>query len=122
MEKIFFSSNLRSSLQKCFLHCMFNNPLFLKVEIVKHMEIPSDSVGLTEEKATDKEAFYSLQINDNKFRLRFEKRIDEPKEIDVPKVVYAEKKWYQAKPNKEVVVEKVQTRPMTYWILTSIDN
>ena len=37
-------------LQTLFLHCVFNNPEYLKGEISKHLEIPEDEIKITKEK------------------------------------------------------------------------
>ena len=104
-----------------FLHTMFGNIDFLKGEVAKYFEIPESSISLIQEKdSTEENKTCILSIYDEKFYLNFVKRIDEPKEIDVPKVIKKPKKWYQTEAETAVVVEKKKTKPYTYWVLNEI--
>jgi len=118
-----FNSSSRIMLQRLFLHCVFSNPMFLKGEIAKNMDLPIEDVDLKHEKTEEKYSLYTLTLCGSAFSLRFDKKIEEPREIEVPKVVYAPKKWYQSQPRRTVVIEKRKTseKPITRWILNEIN-
>ena len=118
-----FNNSSRIMLQRLFLHCVFSNPIFLKGEIAKNMDLPMEDVELKHEKTDESYSIYTLLLCGSAFTLRFDKKIEEPREIDVPKVVYAPKKWYQSHPQRTVVVEKRKTseKPITRWILNLIE-
>lgn len=117
----------RIELHKMFLHCIFSNPNFLKGEIAKNMEVPIENVTLKhnadvmDDNGEVKHSIYNLSIYDANFVLTFEKKVEKPRVIEVPKVVFAPKKWYQSKPERTVVVEKRETKEITHWVLNSID-
>ena len=116
-------------LRKLFLYCTFINPDFIKGQISKHLEIPIEKVKLTcESSPTDdegKETYrqYRLCIYGTEFVLLFDRKVDEPKEIDVPKIVKAPKKWWKKSADTTIIVEKKQTSktPIEYWVLNMIE-
>ena len=115
-------------LQKLFLHCAFVNPDFIKWQISKHLEIPIEKVSLICESSPKddegKETYrqYRLCIYGTEFVLLFDKKTDEPREIDVPKVVKAPKKWWQITADTTIVVEKKQVaKTPEYWVLNMIE-
>lgn len=125
-----FADNLHTKLSKLFLHTIFVNPNFLKGGISNHLEIPIEDISLVEEKIVEDEnkevvsSIYSLSIFESKFKLRFDKRVEQPKEIEVPKIVKKPKKWYQiGEPESMVIVEKKPSskKPLTNWVLNSIE-
>ena len=113
---------MRTRLSMLFLNTMFGNVDFIKGEVAKHFEIPESSVALKHEKTTEDTDVCTLFIYDDKFTLSFVKRVEEPKEINVPKVVKMPKKWYQREGETTVAVEKKQTKPYVYWVLKNIEN
>ena len=125
-----FADNLHSKLSKLFLHTIFVNPNFLKGGISNHLEIPIEDISLVEETIIEDEnkevvsSVYSLSIFESKFKLRFDKRIEQPKEIEIPKIVKKPKKWYQiGEPESMVIVEKKLSskKPLMNWVLNSIE-
>ena len=56
----------------------------------------------------------------NRLRVDFSKV---PKEIDVPKIVKAPKKWWKKSADTTIIVEKKQTSktPIEYWVLNMIE-
>lgn len=123
-----FADNLKEKLCKLFLHCMFNSPDFVGREIEKHLEMQTNSVILryernrTNENGDEISKYYTLFVYDVEFVLRFDKRLEEPAEINVPKVVKKPKKWWQIEAKDTVVIEKkkVSETPTIYWVLNSI--
>lgn len=116
-------------LHKLFLHCIFTNPEHIRGEIIKHLGISDDNITLrcerTETNAEGEEIskHYTLLAYGNEYVLRFDKRVDEQKEIEIPKVVNLPKKWWQLEPKKTVVVEKktINERRAIRWILSRVD-
>lgn len=124
--KVSVKGNLKERLEMLFLHTMFGNVDFLKGEIAKHFDILESNILLktdnvkTDEQNNELYKVCSLSILDNKFSLRFDKKIDGPKKIKVPKVVKLPRKWYQSEASTSVIVEEKETKPYTYWVLNSI--
>ncbi len=125
-----FADNLHSKLSKLFLHTIFVNPSFLRGEISNHLEIPIEDISLGEETIVEDEnkevvsSVFSLAVFDSKFKLRFDKKVEQPKEIEVPKIVKKPRKWYQiGEPESMVIVEKKLSskNPLTHWVLNSIE-
>jgi hypothetical protein len=132
VEKVVNNSyfdGLKTKLKKLFLHCVFHDPELIRGEIIKHLEIPSESIGLQCERTvgnSDSEEqykIYTLLLFGSEFMLHFKRRIEQPREINIPKVVLQPKKWYQARAKKIVVIEKKRTsdRPLVNWILSSVE-
>lgn len=125
-----FAGNLRAKLCKLFLHCVFSNPEFIKNEISKHLEVPIGDVVLryernrTDEQGNEIARYFTLFLYDVEFVLRYDKRVEEPKEIEVPKVVNKPKKWWQLEPGTMVVIEKKKSSetPTFHWVLNAIDH
>ena len=122
--------NLREKLCKLFLHTFISKPQLIRWQILKHLEVPEENVVLREERnVTDDDgnvlySLFTLLIFEYEYILRFDKRVEQPKDIDVPKVVKTDKKWWEfRKPNHEVVIEKKPSieRPLTHWLLSSIE-
>ena len=67
--------------------------------------------------------YYTLFILECEYVLRFDRRVDEPKEIEVPKVVNLPKKWWQNEPSKTIIKEKIMSseKPTVRWLLSAID-
>ena len=129
-EKQTLVENLRNKIRSLFLWTALHKPEYIVGEISKHLEIPIDSIKLREEKnVTDdngevKYSNFTLLVYDVEFVLRFTRKVEQPKEIEVPKVVNKPKKWYQfGEPETEVVIEKQPSRekPRMYWVLSSVD-
>lgn len=124
--KVSVKGNLKERLEMLFLHTMFGNVDFLKGEIAKHFDILESNILLkTDKVVSDGEnnelsRICNLSILDNKFSLRFDKKIDPPKKIKVPKVVKLPRKWYQSEASTSVIVEEKETKPYAYWVLISI--
>ena len=124
-----FAENLRIKLCKLFLHCVFSNPEFISGEIEKHLEIPEGGVKLryernhTDEQGNEVSRYYTLFVYGVELILRYDKRIEEPREIEVPKVVNKPKKWWQREPDTMVVIEKKKSSetPKFHWVLNAID-
>lgn len=125
-----FIGQLLSKLNNYFLHTTYTEILFLKGEIATHFDINECNITLKEKssvKGDNEEIIYSiycLKIFDCEFELRFNHKVIEGKEIEVPRVVKNnEKKWWQINaPDTKVVVEKKKTDPSDYWVLVSISE
>lgn len=126
-EETSFHKHLHKRLCMLFLHTVFSTPNFLRGEIVKHLEVPFNCVELG--KAVEKENEISIPLSitfeDNKqeFLLVFVKRIYAAKEIEVPKVVKNDKKWWQFnEPDTKVIVEKKTiNKNQIHWLLNAIE-
>lgn len=121
---------LKKKLASLFLYTTFIDILFLKKEIAKHFEIPESCLSLNHKETIKKEdgtidhVIFILKIYDFDFLVRFESRIQQPKEIEVPKVVKVEKKWWQiGAPDTKVIIEKKisSDKPTEYWLVASIE-
>lgn len=129
-DKEKFEENLKRRLKDCFLWVVLYNVNMLKREISKHFDIPENSVGLTLKESIKNENgevefnIYTLSLFDHTFNLRMHRNIEEPKEIEVPKVVKNEKKWYQfGEPDSKVIIEKKMSsnKPTEKWRITAIE-
>ena len=128
-EKKTLVDGVRNKIRNLFLWSAVNKPDYIVGKISEHLEIPIDSIKLREErsvKGDDGEVAYSiytLLVYDSEFILRFTRKVEQPKEIEVPKVVNKPKKWYQRTPETEVVIEKQPSRekPRMYWVLSSVE-
>ena len=122
-----FAESVKGKLSTLFLHCVFTKPEFIKGEISKHLELPHEKVILNHEKTiNDKNGeelynIFKLNVYDIDLALRFDKRIESPKIIKVPKVVNKPKKWYQSEPETMVVIEEKQAKQTYHWTLNSIE-
>ena len=122
-------NDLRIKLRKLFLHCVFITPEQLNAEFIEHLDIPKENFSLYPERSiTDDDGsvlskLYSLRVYNIKFSLKYDARLIEPKEIEVPKIIKKPRKWWQLTPKTEVVVEKKKSyfKPTTHWILNAID-
>ena len=108
-----------------FLNTVFISPTFIRGELVKHLELPNECVQLGKATETDEAVTIPLAIvfDDNKeeFMLVFSKRVEKPKEVEVPKIVTQKRKWWQVgEHDTKVVVEKHTTKERPYFLLTSI--
>ena len=127
-EKKTLVDGVRNKIRNLFLWSAVNKPDYIVGKISEHLEIPIDSIKLREErsvKGDDGEiaySMYTLLVYDSEFILRFTRKVELPKEIEVPKVVNKSKKWYQ-RPETEVVIEKQPSRekPRMYWVLSSVE-
>ena len=125
MEEKTYRNHLHKKLCKLFLFTKFIQPNFIRGEIVKHLELSDENVEVgkvqTEENSLSMPIKVTFEDNKQEFLFTFSKRVEEPKEIDVPKIVNRERKWYEfGDPKKEVIVEKKMTKQQDYWLLTSI--
>ena len=117
-------------LQTLFLHCIFNNPEYLKGEISKHLEIPEDEIKITKEKEEVDDngnptySIYTVSINGKNYTTRFDKKVRSVESVKVPKLVKKQKKWWQSDDDDEleVVVEEKKTKEMQYWVLSNIEK
>lgn len=116
-------------LQTLFLHCVFNNPEYLKGEISKHLEIPEDEIKITKEKEEVDDngkptySIYTVSINGKNYTTRFDKKVRSVESVKVPKLVKKQKKWWQGDDDElEVVVEEKKTKEMQYWVLSNIEK
>ena len=65
-------------------------------------------------------SLYTLKVFEAEFVVRFNHVVKDSVEIEVPKVVRNEKKWWQFnEPDTKVIVEKQRTEPKEYWLLAS---
>jgi len=117
---------LKNNLEAYFLHTTFINVSFLKGEIAKHFGLVENNIMLKEEKnVTDDNGnllytLYALRVFGVEFIVRFNHIVKDSVEIEVPKVVRNEKKWWQFdEPDAKVIVEKQRTEPKEYWLLAS---
>jgi hypothetical protein len=117
-------------LQTLFLHCIFNQPEYLKREISKHLEIPEDEIKITKEKENVDDngntiySIYTVSIGGRNYTTRFDKKVRNAEKVKVPKLVKKkkEKKWWQIDNDElEVVVEENETKEMQYWVLSNIE-
>ena len=116
-------------LQTLFLHCIFNQPEYLKGEITRHLDIPEENLQMIKEKEEVDDngnpayTIYSLSVNGKKYTTRFDRKIRNVEKVKVPKLVKKEKKWWQGKEDEEleVVVEEKETKEMQYWVLSNIE-
>jgi len=116
---------LATKLSDFFLYTVFTKPELIRGKVAKHLELPDTSVSLGKSIVSENEITIPLILTPTdckqEFALTFKRRIDEPKEIEIPKVVKKEKKWWQfGEPESEVIVEKKTVKQTTYWILNSI--
>lgn len=118
-----FKDNMRDKLCKLFLHSFFTQPNFLKGQVIKHLEIPDENVVLEKKSEDENFVVFNLSLFDYNYLVTFKKRIEEPKEIEVPKIVLKPKKWYQRTPEQMVVVEKQPSsdKPLNHWLLVKIE-
>ena len=118
---------IKERLCTLFLHCIFINPEFIKGEISKHLEIPKEDVSLsvenveTDENGNEVCKVYKLGIFGVELKLRYIKRVEEPREIEVPKIVKLPRKWYEYEPETMVVTEKKKIKQTFHWVLDSIE-
>ena len=115
-------------LQTLFLHCIFNQPEYLKGEISKHLEIPEDEIKITKDKEEVDDngnpiySIYTVSIGGRNYTTRFDKKVRNVEKVKVPKLVKKEKKWWQSDDDElEVVVEEKETKKMQYWVLSNIE-
>ena len=116
--------SLGNLLSNLFLFTAFNNPEFIKGAVSKHLNTSIEDIRVSLTEATEERRKYTLAVYDNEFVLSFDKRVEKPKEIKVPKIVKKPKKWYQiSEPGSMVVVEtKLSSeKPFDYWVLTAIE-
>lgn len=117
-------------LETRFLHCIFNQPEYLKGEITRHLDIPEENLQMIKEKEEADDngnpvyTIYSLSVNGKKYTTRFDRKIRNVEKVKVPKLVKKEKKWWQNKENEEleVIVEEKETKEMQYWVLSNIEK
>ena len=123
------ADGFRDGLHRLFLYCVFTSPENIYKDIVKHLLIDEENIKLRyEHNKVDEEGveickYYTLFIFDCEYVLTFNRRVDEPKELEVPKVVNLPKKWWQKEPSKTIIKEKIMSseKPTVRWILSSID-
>lgn len=123
------ADSFRGNLHRLFLHCVFTNPECISKDIAKHLAIEEENIKLRYERnKVDEEGveickYYTLFIIECEYVLRFDRRVDEPKEIEVPKVVNLPKKWWQNEPSKTIIKEKIMSseKPTVRWLLSAID-
>jgi len=121
--------SLHEMLRKLFLYTFVTQPNLLKDLVAKHIEVPEENVILREEKTVKDDndnilyMSFALLIFEHEFVVRFDRRVEIPKEIEVPKVVNKPKKWYQRTPDKMIVVEKKPSsdKPLIHWLVAAID-
>ena len=124
-----FADSIKQKLCTLFLHCVFTNPEFIKGKIATHLNTDVSTVKMSQERiVTDDNGeelykVYRLYLFGCEFILRYDKRTEEPREIEVPKVVNKPKKWYQRTPDTMVVIEKKKSseKPTCHWVLNMID-
>ena len=121
--------SLHEKLCKLFLYAFVTQPNLLKGLVAKHIEVPEENVILREEKTVKDDndnilyMSFTLLIFEYEFVVRFDRRVEAPREIEVPKVVNKPKKWYQITPDTMVVVEKKPSsdKPLIHWLIAAID-
>jgi len=121
--------SLHEKLCKLFLHTFVIQPSLLKGLVAKHIEVPEENVILREEKTVNDDndnilyMSFTLLIFEYEFVVRFDRRVEAPKEIEVPKVVNKPKKWYQRTPDTMVIAEKKPSsdKPLIHWLIAAID-
>ena len=128
--KNLFAESICERLSTLFLHCVFTNPEFIKDEVSKHLHTSIDKVKfelldtIINENGEELSKHYRLCVFGTDITLIFDKKVEEPKEIEVPKVVNKPKKWWEVVgPDTMVVVEKKKTsdKPTIRWVLKVID-
>jgi hypothetical protein len=123
------AENFRDNLHRLFLYCIFTNPEYICKDISKYFGIEESNIRIRYERnKTNDEGVeickhYVLFIFDCEYVLTFLKRVDEPREIEVQKVVNQPKKWWQKEPTKTIVKEKIiaNEKPTVRWLLSAID-
>ena len=108
-----------------FLHTTFTEPKFLVGNIAKQFDIDVSDVSLTQERNVEEGNYslYSLKIFDTEFEIRFNYKVEELKNRQIPKLVKTEKKWWQlGEPDTKVIMETVKTKERSYWVLSSIST
>jgi hypothetical protein len=122
--KASYKNHIHHQLCTLFLNTVFSNPLFIKKEISKHLELSEENVqlGKPEEKDEIVQVPLSIEFEDVKeeFLLVFKKRVEPSREIEVPKVVNEKRKWWQSEGSSKVIVEKHKTKERPYLLLTEI--
>ena len=121
--------SLHEKLCKLFLHTFVTQPNLLKGLVAKHIEVPEKNVILMEEKTVKDNndnilyMSFTLLIFEYEFVVRFDRRVEAPREIEVPKVVNKPKKWYQRTPDTMVITEKKPSsdKPLIHWLIAAID-
>ena len=121
--------SLHEKLCKLFLYSFLTQPNLLKGLVAKHIEVPEENVILREEKTVKDDndnilyMSFTLLIFEYEFVVRFDRRVEAPREIEVPKVVNKPKKWYQRTPDTMVIVEKKPSsdKPLIHWLIAAID-
>lgn len=120
-----FAENLKKKLCTLFLHTTFTEPKFLVGNIAKQFDIDVSDVSLTQERNVEEGNYslYSLKIFDTEFVIRFNYKVEELKNRQIPKLVKTEKKWWQlGEPDTKVIMETVKTKERSYWVLSSIST
>ena len=122
-----FVEQLKNKLAAYFLYTTFTNVNFLKGEIAKHFNLAESNITLNEEKnVTDDNgqllySLYTLKVFEAEYIVRFNFMVKASVEVNAPKVVKNEKKWWQFnEPDTKVVIEKKRKEPEEYWLLASI--
>lgn len=120
-----YAENLKKKLCTLFLHTTFTEPKFLVGNIAKQFDIDVSDVSLTQERNVEEGNYslYSLKIFDTEFVIRFNYKVEELKNRQIPKLVKTEKKWWQlGEPDTKVIMETVKTKERSYWVLSSIST
>lgn len=120
-----FAENLKKKICTLFLYTAFTEPKFLAEEIAKHLDIDINEVSLTQERNVENEHYslYTLKVFGTEFVIRFNHKVEELKDRQVPRLVKAERKWWQiGKPNTKVVIEAVKPKQKerSYWVVHSV--
>lgn len=120
-----FAESLKKKLCTLFLYTAFTEPKFLAGEIAKHLDVDVSEVSLTKVNDVEEENYslYSLKVFGVEFVIRFNHKVEELKDRQVPKLVKAEKKWWQmGEPDTKVVIEAVKPKQKErdYWVVHSI--
>ena len=123
-----FIEQVRDRIKTYFLYTTFVNPRFLKGELSKHLEVAEDTITLNEtQQVTNDQGdvtclIFGLTIFGCNYALQFKRRITPSREVQVPRIVKNEHKWYQVdQPDTKLVVETKKTAEMEYWVLSAID-
>lgn len=123
-----FIAQLRDKIKTYFLFTTFVNPKFLKGELSKHLEVAEDTIVLNESDRVLNDQgdvaclIFNLTIFGCNYVLRFNRKITPSREVQVPRIVKNEHKWYQVdQPDTKLVVETKKTAEMEYWVLSAID-
>ena len=118
-----FAENLKKKLCTLFLYTTFTEPKFLVGNIAKQFDIDVSDVSLTQERNVEEGNYslYSLKMFDTEFVIRFNYKVEELKDRQIPKLVKTEKKWWQfGEPDTKVIMETVKAKERRYWVLSSI--